>query len=392
MIAIGAIVKDEFNHLEEWVAWHILQGFPKFFIADNGSSDGTCEYLEALEKYGICQTLKIPSKEKNQSKAYNDLVNKFGDQCYAIAFIDADEFICPSNPSINSGETQKSADILATTLENTGAAAIALNWKVFGSSGQIAKMPGLTIDRFNRCSDDARFINHHVKSVVRPTRIKKMHVHHAEPIGKFDYVNAAGESIKFFKGSNNNTETTNPTEFTKDICGNIRVNHYIVRSKQEFLEKKARRGWLNTGPSVELENYFSVHDLNDMECLSAKTYVHSIEKIMSDLRINLKKYTDFYKTYIGKIEHLDKYSIGGWCSEKSADSPTKARIKVYVNDVFCADFSALKYREDVISAGINKTGETGFHYIFDNPLSKGDKVKVSLVGNNFRFQQNEFII
>lgn len=390
MIAIGAIVKDEINHLEEWFSWHITQGFKKFFIADNGSSDGTCEYLEALEILGICQLIKIPSQEKDQSKAYNGLINKFGDQCYAIAFIDADEFITPNNT--NSGETKKSADILTEVLNETGAAAIALNWKVFGSSGQITKTPGLTIDRFNHCSDDKRFINHHIKSVVRPTRIKKMHIHHADPIEKFYYVNANGESIEFLKGSRNQKESEIPTEFTKNIIGNIRINHYIVRSKQEFLEKKASRGWLNTSHPVELEKYFHTHDLNDIECSSAKKHVQVIEKAMSNLREDLKIHTDFYKSYIGKIEHLDTHSIGGWCSEKFSDHPKKAKIKIYVNDIFLAEFPALKYREDIVRAGINKTGETGFHYIFEKQLSKGDKVKVSLVGNNFRFQQNEFII
>jgi|GEM_PF-4049655 len=50
---IGAIFKDELDYILEWLAWRRLAGFARFFVADNGSSDGTRQLLEALGEAGL---------------------------------------------------------------------------------------------------------------------------------------------------------------------------------------------------------------------------------------------------------------------------------------------------------------------------------------------------
>lgn len=40
-------VKDEAPYILEWIAWHRLVGFDKIIIAQNSSTDGTVELLEA---------------------------------------------------------------------------------------------------------------------------------------------------------------------------------------------------------------------------------------------------------------------------------------------------------------------------------------------------------
>lgn len=52
MIAIGAIFKNEYPYVTEWLAYHKAIGFNKFYIVDNISNDGTSELLVKLHERG----------------------------------------------------------------------------------------------------------------------------------------------------------------------------------------------------------------------------------------------------------------------------------------------------------------------------------------------------
>ena len=70
-LAIAAIFRDEFDYLLEWFAWHQIAGFKKFFIADNGSTDGTVALLEALGDLGIVDLIYQPVLlKRSQNTAY----------------------------------------------------------------------------------------------------------------------------------------------------------------------------------------------------------------------------------------------------------------------------------------------------------------------------------
>jgi hypothetical protein len=47
-LAICAIVKDEARYIEEWLAFHFLQGVSQVLIFDNESTDGTRDILTSI--------------------------------------------------------------------------------------------------------------------------------------------------------------------------------------------------------------------------------------------------------------------------------------------------------------------------------------------------------
>lgn len=50
MLSIGAILKNEYPFIVEWIAYHMALGINDIYIADNISSDGSSELLYFLGK------------------------------------------------------------------------------------------------------------------------------------------------------------------------------------------------------------------------------------------------------------------------------------------------------------------------------------------------------
>ena len=95
--AIVCIVKDEFDYLLEWIAYHrVVIGVDHFYIADNVSNDGTTQLLEALDMAGLITRIHFPRVDHTlgiQADAYNYILKKYGDYHQYMAFIDADLFV-----------------------------------------------------------------------------------------------------------------------------------------------------------------------------------------------------------------------------------------------------------------------------------------------------------
>ena len=103
-IAIVAIAKNEGPYLREWIEYHRLVGIRKIYFYDNESEDDT--------------------------RAYNDALRRFKDECRYLAFIDLDEYLMPAVPF------RPVADVVTEVLAayGRGAAGVGVNWAVYGSS------------------------------------------------------------------------------------------------------------------------------------------------------------------------------------------------------------------------------------------------------------------
>ena len=130
-------------------------------------------------------------------------------------------------------------------------AVVEINWLVYGSSGARTKTEGGVMQRFHRHSLPQHRLNTHVKSIVDPRKVCCMTGCHeaARITGK--PVDPAGNVIKKHFGDRLPQQ---------DV---IRINHYAVKSYEEFLGKRARgRARIN---SLRDMSYFEQYDLNDLE-------------------------------------------------------------------------------------------------------------------------------
>lgn len=275
-LSIVAIVKNEKEYLLEWLAHYRCLGVDYFYIADNGSDDGTFELLQDLEKSGVLTLADWPLKEKAQHRWYNHALEEYGAESCYMGFVDADEFIGLSE---NACLKSKVSDLLA----HDDVGALACEWRLYGSSGHERRTSGLVIERFVRAGRSERQVNRHVKSIVKPCAVERMWAHSADLKHGYHYVSSSGGEVAF---KQNSPQSGRSASVLPEL---IVVRHYATKSLQEYVEKKQRKGRANMGPSHERPAaYFKNHDFNDIEAPFSGEWVHRVRNEMVALRSLLR--------------------------------------------------------------------------------------------------------
>lgn len=238
-LAMCAIAKNEGRYFQEWIEFHKMIGVEKFYIYDNESTDNTKAELQPYIDSGLVEYTFFPGK-KMQLKAYKNCIKKHKRDARYIAFIDIDEFIVPIKHKT-----------IPEYMHSLGRfASVQINWIVYGSGGAKTRTDGLVIDRFRDHSLDDDPLNHHVKTIVNPRRILGIFSAH-RPVVFGKNVDADGNRI--WKSFWNRPPTPNQ----------IRVNHYAIKSYEEFLEKRSRGRARFT--RIRGLGYFEKYDRNEIK-------------------------------------------------------------------------------------------------------------------------------
>lgn len=276
-LAIAAIVKNEADSLVEWLAFHLAVGASHFLIADNESNDGTYELLEPLAASGLVTLVSVPTvDEPPQLTAYQKLLNKCPKDVDLVAFIDADEYLLPGSEA--SGADHTSLGLLPWLEERFASAkvgALALNWACFGSNDAKFRDEGLVVERFTKRAKQAFGPNHHFKSVVRPTWVERFANPHYALLKQGEYVNALGQPLVPRIGENKQPRIGLSEQV---VWEGARINHYLVKSVEEFVLGKAKRGSAATPNYTKQREYFLRHDRNDSECLMAAAWAPEVQQ------------------------------------------------------------------------------------------------------------------
>jgi glycosyltransferase involved in cell wall biosynthesis len=233
----------------EWIAHYLALGFDELLIYDNGSTDETFAVLECLslsEPRIRLSAWPDVAGQIPQSTAYNHAAARAQSQW--MAFFDADELlVLKEHACIH--------DFLVRYPAEAGA--VAINWKLFGSSGQEKYVDELQSIRFRRCAQDHpatkdRFI----KSIVRVESIKRAAAHTAVLKPGFRYFDDQAQPVDIIESC----KTVVPSHRVAQL------NHYVVRSRQEFLEKRARGNVARTRSAPDKfgrdETFWRTHDTN----------------------------------------------------------------------------------------------------------------------------------
>lgn len=238
-LTVCAIAKNEGSYFNEWIEWHTANGVDKFYIYDNESTDETHKILKPYVDAGLVEYHFIVGKKK-QTEAYNDCVARHRYDSRWIAFIDLDEFLVPI----------KSRTIPDFLTHYEKFAAVEINWLCYGSGGAKDREPGTVMERFRTHSHPNCELNRHIKSIVNPRlALNFISSHHPTLLSGYA-VDTNGHYIKeyFFKRT--------------PLHDKIRINHYAVKSYEEFLQKKSR----GRGMSLDQRglDYFRKFDRNEM--------------------------------------------------------------------------------------------------------------------------------
>jgi hypothetical protein len=212
-----AIYRDEAPYLAEWIEFHRLVGFERFYLYDNRSEDKHLEVLAPYIDEGIVvvHDWNVPYVP-GQTDAYEHAVATYGDEARWIACFDIDEFIF--------SPTYRPVSEVLTEYEQWPG--VVVNAPRFGPSGHRAKPDGLVIESYLthlRIGSDRT-----VKSIVDPAAVESARGSHLFNYHRRSAVDENGYPV--------HQHATKAPSFER-----LRINHYFWKSEEELLWKANHR-------------------------------------------------------------------------------------------------------------------------------------------------------
>jgi len=245
-LGIAAIVRNEARYLQEWVAFHALQGVRHFRLYDNGSNDGTAGVVRKLGKHLSIQCIPWPDESpfwlQIQREAFLDAATILAPKVKFVAFVDIDEFLF----ALPQGNLIKVLDGFAEDVS-----AIAVNQRLFGSSGQRSYSPDLVTSRFVQRASDTEAENRCFKTIARPQCIKSFDSSHSVELYQGRYIQPNNASLQ--------RSGDHPGVSDVYIHEPLIMHHYMLKSWEEYLIKKSK--WSDRYLSYRYtDEYFTQRD------------------------------------------------------------------------------------------------------------------------------------
>ena len=255
-VLILTSVRNEAPHLLEWIAHHRTMG-ADFLVFSNDCGDGTDRLLDGLDAAGVLRHVRTPGGDKPPQwralKAAEDLVDADW-----VLHLDCDEFVNLRAP------LETFDDLISALPEDTDA--VAMRWRLFGNADQMEAGDGLTVERFTEAApeDCALPLSWFFKSLYRTEAFQKAGVHRPKQKKGLTpaWVNGSGAVLPdAFAGDDGRINLYG----TGHGSALVQLNHYSVRSAQEFMTKRQRglpnRVEREIGLAYWIErNFNSVHD------------------------------------------------------------------------------------------------------------------------------------
>jgi len=221
LIAICSLIRDPYPpYLMEWLKHHSELGVDLFYIYDHESSPPISRIIAESLFWRNVRVFKTHGRVvqiQSYGRCIDEIKKGILPLCDWLAVIDEDEFIICEN-----------GDIKKTMEEYKDHPGLVINWRVYGSSGLKYRTPHPQMNKFIHPTSPGNFINHHVKSIVNPLKVKgtRRNPH------TFRYLE--GESVDV---------NHRPFKylFRSPTYKKIWINHYYTRSEEEWGKKVATK-------------------------------------------------------------------------------------------------------------------------------------------------------
>lgn len=271
-------MRDEGPYAAEWIAHLLAVGVDHVLVFSHDCADGTDRLLDLLAASGrVTHAPFTPEGNKSVQWQALRLADKHPLVKAAdwVIFLDADEY--PVFDAPLSGFP----DLIAALPEATDA--VALPWRLFGSAGKEEFEEGLTPERFTRAAPAVVLLPaaHFFKSLIRPRAFQKLGVH--RPKNKKD------ASPRWSLGGATPLDRAFATDDSRinlfgydTAAAKARLNHYSLRSAEEFLAKRARGLPNQKGKPVDL-GYWAERNFNTEENLSFARHLPVMKAKLGEL-------------------------------------------------------------------------------------------------------------
>ena len=242
-LGVLAICKNEEHIVDEWLQHYRHEGVDGFLVIDNGSTDGTVDLLGQHADVSVV----VDATRHSQSTLYNKYAPLGAYEWLLV--LDFDEFAY--------GSTQTLAEVLRQLPTEVGA--VRLPWLCFGSSGHGADQPPSVGNGFlwraKYPDDDENPFCPGYKEIVRCRAVQALECHQHEISSEYRRVD---DCLEPFRGV-----VFGETHFNR---AHIRLNHYVIQSRDFFMRVKATRGDVGSQGAEHIrdEAYFDRADRNEV--------------------------------------------------------------------------------------------------------------------------------
>lgn len=229
-LALATVFKGQHEYLAEFVAFHRVVGVEHFHLLCNDDDPTAArEILQPWIDEGVVTFEHWPGRGFVQFEGFDRVLAQLSGQATWALFLDSDELAVP--------KVDDSLPDFLRRFTDPKICAVLLYWKTFTSNGRIWHPTGqLQIEAYTDSVNPKHKVNATIKSVIRPDlAIRSIGSHFFEYCDGVYPVNELGQQVP------QSTHRIYPA--THQLA---QVNHYITRSRQDYLNK-IERGWPKGG-------------------------------------------------------------------------------------------------------------------------------------------------
>ncbi len=341
MLILGTSVRNEGLYILEWITYYKLLGVDKIIIYSNDNDDGSDELLGTLDKHNYIEwrprTLK--ANESPQKKAFAELTNELltlltpqnnnqDKGSHYLALLDCDEFLSIKDRNIST---------IKELLEHySWPDGLSINWRHFGSSNQDKYKRESTIKRFTKCSGKGFRLDQQIKTITKLNAnvFEKIGHHTPRPFdtsqAKVIYAEDSAQPQRVAKDILNGETTAVKADGSPIFHEFCQLNHYAIRSRQEYMQKQIRGNGFDSGNKNNYnEGYWRLRDKNeDLDKSLLVKHGETLEKMISGYEEDILK---CHRRIVERFEESSSKLFSENLSDpnqKRDDSPQRPREQV----------------------------------------------------------------
>ncbi len=271
-------LRNEGPYVVDWLAHHLAAGFDHMLVLTHDCDDGSAELLDALNSHDRITHLpfKFTADKTVQWQALN-IAKKHPlvENADWVMFFDCDEYL-------NLPDGFADLPTLVATMPEAGA--IAFPWRLFGAAEQEVYDTAPVTLRFGMCAPHG--MNYPLanlfKTLFKPSEFRQMGVH--RPRNKKDkaavwYASNGQRLPDQFAQQDKAISLMDAVQFDEKLAY---MNHYSVRSAQEFL-LKAQRGLPNHMDRAIDLSYWAERNFNVVEDRSIDRMAAATAQVRDEL-------------------------------------------------------------------------------------------------------------
>lgn len=270
-LGLVTIQRNRGPWLVEWLAFHYLVGFRKFYFYAHLCDDETHTLLAKLgARFDLKSFFIDTAYDKVQLSAYQHACDNFANEVDWLAFIDGDEFLYPTTHATLQ-------ETLLPFAHDATISAIGVYNRNFGSSGHINEPLGLITENYRWRADADFMAQRRVKSFVKGRQ----------------KINTTNISNLFATSLGTVDELRRPvtwgympqyTPSYQSFC----FNHYVCQSRSYFLQFKKYSGHADASAgAVREEEWWENFDTNGILDHSLDQFATPLRRMVNEIRTEL---------------------------------------------------------------------------------------------------------